>query len=221
MNTTSNRARFSLLACACAGLLGLAALALSGCSDHGPVGIFSPELFHKNVNGPNMVYYASSYISFTATADYNGCTTCYSGVEGVNVSEDQDLMSMIITVANNGGSGTYGPIETTFSSPDSHLVFINSTGTGAPAAATGASSFGVGTEVLPFAQTAVILYQGYYYPYPNGSFYEDSANASVYFYYTANGPYNGTQFKSLVNMTIQDGLGNTSYSSLIIYVTQN
>lgn len=217
MNTTSNRARLSL--CVCAGLLGLVALALSGCSDHGPVGIFSPELFHKTVNGPNLVYYASNQISFTATVDYNGCTNCYSGVEGVPANTD--VMSMIITVANNGGSGTYGPVQATFSSPDSHLVFIDSTGPGAPAAATGASSFGSGTEVMPFAQTAVLLYQGYYNPFPLGSWYEDNPNYSVAFYYTANGPYNGTTFSPQVNLKIQDGLGYSYQSSLTIYVTQN
>jgi hypothetical protein len=95
-------------------LLGLLALAAFGCSDHGPVGIFSPELFHKNVNGPQLAYYTANQISFTVQTD-SGCPACVYNYTTTYNGIPIEVPNMSVVVVNNGGSGTYGPLQVTFS----------------------------------------------------------------------------------------------------------
>src|SRR5665213_464583 len=268
-------------------LLGLVGVLASGCSDHGPVGLYSQELFNKHVNGPNLVYYAANQISFTTTAPLNSPCQGFSGPPGqlnAYFAGQTDICggtttvgsgpngfprdnSIIVTIANNGGSGTYGPVQATFSSSDPHLVFEGNTsgsqGWAAPdilQTSAGAdqsnsagqalfaanppvplgldspncncgraiSNLGSGSEILPAAQTSVILYQGYFANNnPSASYTDESQNFSVAFYYTPNcsggppgSPYSNLTITVPVTLTLLDGLGNTYVSTFYIYIYQ-
>jgi hypothetical protein len=187
MSTTLNRPRFQ----AWFGLLGLAALALSGCSDHGPVGIFSPELFHKNVNGPLLAYYSANQISFTVQAD-SACSNCVTIYTASPPNGTIPVPNLAVVIVNNGGSGTYGPVQNVFSvqtdaqtapgqgftNPGTDPIVVqlegNNGGSGAwvtpqdgndPSSCdcgTAISNLGAGSEIAAFAQTQVTLYQGYF-----------------------------------------------------------
>src|ERR1700677_3075742 len=113
MSTLLNRPRSAGRATAWVSLLGLFALAAFGCSDHGPVGLWSSELFHKNVNGPQLAYYSANQISFTVETD-SGCPACVYNYTATYNGNPIEVPNMSIVMVNNGGSGTYGPVQTSF-----------------------------------------------------------------------------------------------------------
>jgi hypothetical protein len=254
MSTPLNSARRGALATLIACGLGLIGLAVSGCSNHGPVGLFSEELFNKSIGGPNLTFYSASSVSITTFVEQypgtpNGpgdCTTCYTGVQyfdglyesnGTPAGRGPYLTgyySLSVVLVNNGGSGTYGPVQVTFTASDPNMFFHGSgPTTGADLSDKGCnaiSEFGSGSEILPSSQTQVPLVQGYVGP--NNTLNDDNANFSLQFYYTFNsntavgGGYDcncstPSYITVPINMTITDGIGNTYYSSFDLYITQN
>jgi len=201
------------------------------------VGLFSPELFNKSIGAPSLVFYSASAISITTFPATSCCYTCYSAVEYVNNLDNGcgniagDYYGLVVTLVNNGGSGTYGPVAVTFTSGDPLLQFY---GTVPPVAGqpsepycTAVSQFGSGTEILPGSQTQVPLLEGY--EGANNGLIDDSNIFSLQFYYPYNAAQgytcascaNPTYFPVPINMSISDGLGNRYYQSFDIYIAQN
>lgn len=216
MNTVLNRAAGGAARLA---LLGLCAWTLSGCSDHGPVNLFAPELFNHHIGGPNLVFYSASQTAWPpnlTTSQPSGTSTA---------------MQIIVNIANTGGAGTYEPLSVTFTSSDCHVVwdydapgsglYSNANAWDQPANsgqnyALAVSPQGAGTEVPASSQSFVQLYQGYY----NGSSpVVANSGISAAFYYAPNGSCSACT--PTINMAITDGLGNVYNTSFTITVTQS
>jgi len=201
-------------------LLGLG-LAAAGCSDHGPVNLFAPELFNKNVGAPVLGFGSASSISFTTQAPDVAThgTTCATNLNCF--SQYGSFFGVAVTLVNTGGAGTYGPVQVTFSSSDPLAVFyVNNPATSKYA--TAVSSFGSGNEILANSQTSVSLEQGWSV---NGSLYFNSTGLSFQFYYGDANPadYGQNPYRVVtvpITMAIADGLGNNWTSTFDIYVTQ-
>jgi hypothetical protein len=156
-----------------------------GCADHGPVDIFSRELFNKTIAPAQLDFAASAPITATA-----GAFNSYQSVD--------------ISLINDGASSTYGPLVVIFTCADPlmHLVPVAA---GGPVMAFGANS--TGKEVR--ASTAFIpLDGGYQY---NGENIETLSSTSFQFYY-GNGPGTlvpGTLYTPIIFINIKDAIGNT------------
>lgn len=93
-------------------LAGAAALILLGfftgaCSDRGPVGLYSKELFNREIPGPQLAYYSDSTQAGTLQITQNGdYPQLSSGVDG--------SPGILVNLVNKGGSSTFGAIAVTF-----------------------------------------------------------------------------------------------------------
>jgi hypothetical protein len=245
MSTTLNRPGLKAWAC----LLGLFALAVSGCSDHGPVGIVAPELFHKNVDQPELAYYAATQISFTVQSSPLSNSTSnvypyYTLYDGNTIA----VPNLVVTVVNDGGSGTYGPVQCSFSASGFNstadpfvLTFEgNDNGTGAwvspqtgydPSSqdvGTAISNLGSGSQITSFAGTQVTLFQGYLNNPSNpsnSSYVDDSPYYSLAFTVSPGAQgfsnWNGTTYTVPVTMNMEDVYGYTYVSSFSLYISLN
>jgi hypothetical protein len=211
-----------------AGLLGLFTLVLlmAGCSDHGPANLFSPELFNKNIAAPNLTFGSASAISFTtfapdAATHNTGPTSCGQLLNCF--SQNGSWLSVALTVVNTGGAGTYAPVLATFSSSDPRMMFLINNPSNSRFA-TAISPDGAGNEILPNAQTAVTLEQGWTV---NGSLYYNNTGLTLQFYYADNtlsdyscpgGVCNEVTVP--VTMSLQDGLGVTYTDTIYFYISE-
>ncbi|HTB22304.1 MAG TPA: hypothetical protein VK914_06335 [bacterium] len=215
-----NRARGGFLGLAGGCLVGLFALLASGCSNHGPVGVFSPELFGKNIGAPNLQLYAATNLTITTYTYSSGCLNCYSDFTNGSTAggPGEDWWEMEVSISNVGGSGTYCPVVATFSATDPYLQFVtNPAVQGAPAGASAVTQLGVGNEILPFSQTVEGMYQGYD---NNGDLVDFTTGFSLAFVYK-NNPSNPPPYYPVnITMTMTDGLKYTYVSTFPIYVVQ-
>jgi hypothetical protein len=202
MNSTFNSLKLAAFACALA-LLGLGA---AGCTDHGPVGIYSKELFNKNILPPHLDFAVASGISFTACGGSSG-----TGSGAVNTAGG--TLAEIVSIVNNGGSSTYGPILVTFSNTDPHFHFLSLTIT--PQLPQAVCQNGVGLE-LPANGATFTLERGYG---SNGADYVVDVTNSFEFWYD-NMACNGgnTVIPEQILMQIQDGIGDTWNTSFTLYI---
>jgi len=207
------------------------------------VGIFSPELFHKNVNGPQLNYYAANQITFTVSSD-SDCLNCAVGYYPPNLGGSFAVPNMLVTVVNTGGSGTYGPIQAQFSAPNyttsADPVIVNFEGNNAgsgdwvtPQAGndppnppcdcgTAISNLGSGSEIGAFAQTQVGLIQGYFNGNnQNNTFVDDNDQQFSVAFTLSQGTdaWDGvTVYPVPITLTMLDGIGKTYTSVFYIYL---
>lgn len=224
MNGTSNSRAGRVRAGFWAALLPLFAAFAAGCSNHGPVNLFSPELFHHYIGGANLTFYDANNNTYNTTTPVNGCGNCYSTPNAAA------FQSLTITVVNDGGAGTYGPVSVSMTSSDGHLVW-SWAGSGANSSyafnlppsqgqniGLAVSDFCGQQEILSGDQTSVPLAQGTAAECSQPFNTNDSAS----FYYTPNPAYAyGVQITVPITLLIWDGLGNEYTSTFNIYVTQN
>jgi hypothetical protein len=190
-----------------AGLL-LAALALCGCTDHGPVGIYSKELFNKSIAPPRLDYASASALTFTPGAPGSAGTS--------------NIFSALVYVANYGNSSTYGPVLATFSCPDPNLHFIltnsqnQTVAWGTPGVMPQAvADNSPGTEIIANSSSLQTLLRGYQ---NNGADYVTDATNSYQATYFFAPTYNGTPHTMIVYMVLQDAIGNTWDTQFTILV---
>jgi hypothetical protein len=160
-----------------------------GCADHGPVDIFSRELFNKSIS--------PAQLDFAAAAPITAGASTVSSYQSVDIS-----------LINDGASSTYGPLVVIFTCADPlmHLVPVAS---GGPVMAFGANS--TGKEVR--ASTAFIpLDGGYQY---NGQNIETLTSTSFQFYYNG---VPGTFYTVPIFMNIKDAIGNTWNTQYLQYI---
>ena len=172
----------------------MAALLLAGsfgCADHGPVDVFSRELFDKNIAPAQLDYAVATPLTVT--------TNVPSSPTSIGVS-----------LINNGASSTYGPIVVTFSSSDPLLVLIPEA-FGAPVLAFGADS--PGKEVR--ASTVLIPVVGGYQS-SGGNIETLSSTAFRCYYNGTPPPFPYTPVT--IFMKIQDAIGNTWNTQFLMYV---
>jgi hypothetical protein len=227
MNMNSRNSRRGLSAFAAVGLAAFAALlGGSGCTNHGPVNLFAPELFHKNVAGANLAFYTASSITQTVYAIGSGHT---SGNCACEADGSGGYLDLSVVLVNNGSSSTYGPVQVVFSGDQ--YFFPRPTYNGQAVAV---STFGSGTEIAANSQTQVSLDQGYasgsgYNLFLNGSG-GSNGQPNTYWYslqFAYTPPAGSTPVASGTNpnlipetitMLITDGVGETFSSSFTLYM---
>jgi hypothetical protein len=215
MNSTFNKLRRPALALIAG--LGLLALGTAGCTDHGPVGLFSQELFHRNIGLPHLDISSAIGVSQTTT-----CAFAYRALTGTS-----GAMEVTVYLQNDGGSSTYGPIEADFSLTDPNTHFVLSNGqTQAMAFAANAP----GTEV-PTSQTNFLqLLRGY--SQSGQDFIVDSTDSFELWYNNPAVPggcgypcscnvayYPGTDTHPVtIYMLIKDAIGDSWNAQFIVYI---
>jgi hypothetical protein len=175
--------------------LALLALAAAGCTDHGPVGLFSKELFDKNVAPPRMDYSVASPLTFTVNVGYASA----AGFPAL----------VTVYLINSGGCPTYGPIQAVFSSADANLNFIATNG---QVAAYGSNVAG---QEVPNSTATVAMLRGYR---QNGTNLVVDPNDSFEFWYSvpAYSPGLPADHAVPVDIAIEDAIGNAWSSQFFI-----
>jgi hypothetical protein len=183
--------------------LAVLALANTGCTDHGPVGIYSQELFNKFVSSPHLDFSSASGVTFTV----NNCCLGYSSSSTVPPSTP---FSAFVYLDNDGGSSTYGPIIVYFSckpTPYLHLVSEYNQ-------VIGLAADGTGQEV-PANGTTLVLERGYDV---TGTAEVIDVTDSLQFWSSV--PYgSGANFTPvIIDMRITDALGEKWDNQFTVYI---
>ena len=181
MNSALNRLGLFMLA-------GLG-LALAGCTDHGPVGLFSKELFNKNVAPPHLDYNSASALTFTVSP-------------GFADNSSGPFAMATVSIMNNGGCPTYGPVLAAFSCADPNLHFFPTNGV---VEAYGANASG---QEVPNNTNLVTVLRGYR---QNGTNNVIDPNNSFEFWYAVPAYSSPLPLDHAVPITIaiQDAIGGS------------
>lgn len=216
-------------------VLGLFALAASGCSNHGPVNLFSQELFGKYQGPPDLqvVSYGTSDnngITVTASTQYSGCTNCFSYSPSEPPSSVTNDLSgyycgVQVSINNVGASGTYGPVNVTITSSDPNMMIFENNPpnelnplSGLNLVTAVSYNIGSGIELMPAAQSTTVLYEGYVYG--NNSMYQQDQNWTFYFVYNES---SHVGFNQLVPVTLamEDAIGYRYSSVIYLNIVEN
>jgi hypothetical protein len=194
---------------ALAAALVLATLALCGCTDHGPVGIYSKELFNKTIPPPRLDYSSASSVTFTP-----GPQSPSGGWS--------NQFSATVYIANFGNSSTYGPVLATFYANDPNLAFtlVNGNDQIVPWGTPGVLPQAVadnapGTEIPANSSALQTLLRGYS---TNGTDYIVDATDSYLATYNYPAVYTGVTHTIIVYMVLKDAIGNSWNTQFTIFV---
>lgn len=197
MNSTFNSWKLPTWLCAWA--IAALALGMSGCTDHGPVGNYSEELFKQYVAPPHMDFSSTSQLTFTVQ----------TGALGNSAGQPFPFYVYLI---NDGGSSTYGPIVVQFYVHTAQIPYMNFIASYGMTAAIGAD--GTGQEI-PANGTTLTLERGYVLA---GVPTVSDITCSLQFYSTKNYVNGATYTPVIIDMLIKDGLGETWTNQCTVYV---
>ncbi len=165
-----------------------ALLALTGCTDHGPIGLYSKELFNKEIGPPRMSY--SSYAQ--------------DGLDG-DGSAYTDHVSVYL--ANTGGSSTYGVVTVVFSSSDTHVAFVPAPTDPSPTTTQQLGFFGSQGVELPANSGSTWMGEQGFVSSGVNIIYSPTWSFQFYYNGTIAGGANATPIYPTIYMDIKDPLG--------------